>query len=297
MLDTPTLRHEGIVIKEGDALPEPPPPESGLIQETYYPKLYMNGFPKSGLHLSVLMALCLVEGPAHDNPWAGTYNHRGWSNDWMPDWRIYKHLARLRENGYLKGHTGYRDDINLFLWQIGAAVGFVYRDLRDVAVSMSYHVTSDDDEHFAHDDKGLFKALPSHEDVILACINGIGDYPGLVERWEEYAPWLDEEWVFQLRYERMRHEPLQTAMNWIAYVYQRTGEVNGVRIDMPEDVFKKASKMMVQAMGITEASPTYRKGQVGGWVNHFSPRIKEAFIETGGGDWLINLGYEDGYDW
>ena len=297
MIETPTAVHEGQVLSMNDELPAPPPADSGLIQEVYYPKIYLNGFPKSGLHLSVLMAMCLVEGPAHDNPWAGTYQKRGWSKDWMPDWRIYKHLSRIRDNGYMKGHTGYRDDINTFLWQIGAAVGFVYRDLRDVAVSMSYHVTSGDDTNFSHDDKHLFTSLPTHEDVIEACIVGVADYPGLIERWEEYAPWLDQEWVFELQYERLRHEPLQMAMNWIAYVYQRTGEANGVKIDMSQETFVKAAQGMVKAMGMTSVSPTYRKGEVGGWVNHFTPRLKDAFMDMGGGDWLIHLGYEDGHDW
>lgn len=290
-------RYEGILLTSLDKMPEPPPPDSGLIQEVYYPKIYLNGFPKSGLHLSVLMAMCLVPGPSHDNPWAGTYNRRGWSNDWMPDWRIYKHLSRLNENGYLKGHSGYRDDIALFLWQLGAAVGFVYRDLRDVAVSMSYHVLAEDDTKFSHDDKELFRALPTHEDVLEACIRGIADYPGLIERWVEYAPWLGVPWVHPLRYEDMRHKPHETAFKWISYVYDRTGKANGVGIRMTRGTLERAAEGMVTAMGITDASPTFRKGKTGGWVDHWTPRIDRAFREAGGAEWLIKLGYEDDHSW
>lgn len=287
----------GHVITEGDELPSPPPADSGLVQEVFYPKIYLNGFPKSGLHLSMLMGMCLVEKPAHTQAWAGTFQKNGWSDKWMPDWRIYRHLSRIKANGWLKGHAGYREDIADFIYKMGAAMAFIYRDLRDVAVSMSYHVTSDDDKNFSHQDKDLYKALETHEDVIAACLTGIGDYPGLITRWRQYAPWLDVSWVHPMRYEDMRLKPYKTAKEYITYVYDRTSEANGVKLTMPDETRDKAAMGMVEAMRQTAFSPTFRKGKTGGWKEHFTPRLKHLFRQAGGSEWLIELGYENGYDW
>jgi hypothetical protein len=43
-------------------------------------------------------------------------------------------------------------------------------------------------------------------------------------------------------------------------------------------------------------SPTFRKGTIGDWRNHFEPEHKTAFRELAG-QALIELGYEKDMDW
>jgi hypothetical protein len=42
---------------------------------------------------------------------------------------------------------------------------------------------------------------------------------------------------------------------------------------------------------------SFRKGIIGDWKNYFTEEIKKIFIERGGGDVLIELGYETDYNW
>lgn len=258
---------------------------------TVYPKLYLNGFPKSGLHLAAMMALCLVDTEAYKWPWAGTFKWHSWTNEWSPDWQIYQRMARLREGAYLKAHSGYREDVADFLNKLGAQVAFVYRDLRDVAISQSYHVISDKEEAL-HPDKDLYRALPTQEERIIACIEGLGKYPGLIERWEQYTGWLDVDWVHQLRYEDMRLEPFTTGQKFATYVYRRMAEVNGIELELPVDKINAQACRMVMTMEQRSLSPTYRRGVPGEWAQHWTERIDRAFKDAGGHEWNQKLGYE-----
>jgi hypothetical protein len=196
----------------------------------------------------------------------------------------------------MKGHAGYREDIADFLYKMGASVVFIYRDLRDVAVSMSYHVIDDDDRNFTHPDKHLYRDLPTQEERIAACIEGIGPYSGLIERWETYAPWLKLPWVHPLKYETMRADPLTASTDLMQYVYKRTGQANGVSIRLDTDTLKEAAPAMVEAMGHKDKSPTFRKGKAGGWREEFTPALKDLFKRHDNG-WLVRLGYEESEDW
>ena len=276
----------------GSPKPEDTPVPEGMEKLSLKPKLYIDGFPKSGLHLAMLFAITLVDGAAHETPWAGTFDGHGWTNHWMPDWRIYQHLARLREGTFLKGHAGYRDDIAEFLNHMGAQMAFIYRDLRDVVVSQSFHVLSEDDKKNSHADKDLYRALDSQEEVILACINGLEKYPGVIERWEMYAPWLDVEWVHKMRYEDMRLEPFSTAREFVLYVYNRIAAVNGINLEIEDNAIAVQSLYMVMAAEERHRSPTYRKGIPGGWREWWTDRIDKAFEDAGGHEWNRRIGYE-----
>jgi hypothetical protein len=260
------------------------------------PRIYLNGFPKSGLHLAVLMGRCIAHEPACDYAWASSFALNAWSTQWFPDTQIYPNLSRLQDNTWLKGHCGYKAEIEQYLYRHGAAKIFVYRDLRDVLVSQSYHVISEDDEKFHHPDKHLFRRMATHEDVLMACLTGVGPYAGLFERWELYAPWLWINWIHPVKYEDLIFRPEESARNFVTHVYERMSLVHGAQIVLPDDVLDKATEMVVKAMGQKEASMTYRKGIVGGWKEEFTPKVKEEFKKRAG-QWLIELGYEEDDNW
>ena len=264
----------------------------GYTTLTVNPKIYLNGFPKSGLHLAALMTLCLVEEEAYKWPWAGTFKWNSWTNDWSHDWQIYQRLARLREGAYLKAHAGYREDVERFLFQIGAQVAFIYRDLRDVAISQSFHVINESEDAM-HPDKELYRALPTQEERIIACINGIDKYPGIIDRWELYAPWLDVEWVHKMQYEDMRLNPFTTSQKFTRYVYERMAYVNGIKLEMSPEKINAQACRMVMLMEQRDVSPTYRRGIPGEWAQHWTDKIDKAFTEVGGHDWNRKLGYEE----
>lgn len=278
-----------LTVSGAEEIDEPAP--EGYERITVYPKLYLNGFPKSGLHLAAIMALCLVETEAFKFPWAGTFKWHSWTNEWVEDRKIFQRIARLQENTYLKAHSGYRDDVAEFLDHLGAQVIFIYRDLRDVVISQSFHVISENDK-VMHDGKEIYRALPNQEERIIACIQGIDKYPGIIDRWEQYAPWLDVDWVHKLRYEDMRLEPFATSKAFATYVYERMAEVNSIKLDLPESKVNAQVFRMVMLMEKREISPTFRRGIPGEWAQHWTPKIDKAFESVGGHEWNQKLGYE-----
>lgn len=263
---------------------------------------YLNGFPKSGLHL----AACMLRPIAHPlvdrdgfftHPWAGTFLGNSWTNDWAPfEQTLYK-VSRLRDGHYLKAHTGYHDEVERFLFYSGVAHVFIYRDFRDVAVSQAHHVLHEDDTRFAHPAKGLYRQMDSFDDVLAAVITGIGEYPGVMDRWQHYAGWLDCDWTHAVRYEDLHSNRVDAAKGILRYALQRVPTFFSKTANFNEDAVQMVAESMADAGDRTDASPTYRKGAVGDWRGHFTDEHVDLFKKTDTEDWLVELGYEQTRDW
>lgn len=268
-----------------------------LKEEDFKPKWYLNGFPKSGLHWLALLMLPVARPLFDDHdlwsqPWAGTFRDNSWTNDGVPSERVCYKIGRLRDGHYLKGHCGYRDDIERFLWYSGIATIFLYRDPRDVAVSQAFHVLSEDDDKMAHPDKDLYRSMDSFEDVLRAVIIGVEGFPGVMARWANYTGWLDVDWILKLRFEEIKANPHATAIKILRYGLHRASGIFGLEPNIVEDNLDTVAGWMVKAGERTDKSPTFRKGAVGDWHEYFTPELKRLFAETDRDGWLERLGYE-----
>ena len=105
------------------------------------PKLYVNGFPKSGLHLAIQMVSCLFEPVKPKSNWFGT---NPWTIVRYDLDSVIDEFTAIKSQHYLKGHTGYMSEIDQLFEALRLAMLFVYRDLRDVVVSQTHHILSDD---------------------------------------------------------------------------------------------------------------------------------------------------------
>ena len=258
------------------------------------PKILINGFPKAGLHLTELMVTCMAR-PFVEKPWVGTFKANAWMTDYQDMELIKQRFWCPTEDTYVKGHCGYTPELEKMFYDFNYAVIFVHRDLRDVAVSQSYHVVSDKDS-MIHPDKDLYRELPTHEDVLKAVITGLDDYPGLIERWEQYAGWTDVRWALKLRFEDIKDNLNDTAELIVRYVYGRAAQVKGLRINLDgRDVDRMVGAMM-QMSERKDLSSTFRKGTTKQWEKEFTPEITKLFKERAG-DWLIKMGYEKDNDW
>lgn len=276
-----------------------------LRQEHFIPKWYLNGFPKSGLHWVSLMMMPLAKPHVTDHelwgkPWAGTFHGNSWTDNSVLLEKVTYRIGRLPDGHYLKGHSAYSPELERFLWHLGASVIFISRDLRDVAVSKAYHVLTDDDTRWAHPEKDLYRAMGSFEDVLRAVIVGVegkkATYPGVVDRWHKYAGWLDLDWVCKVRFEDLAEDANEVAKTIIRHGFQRAASVFGLDPIMINENLDVMANLMVQAGQRTDLSPTYRKGEVGNWHDHFTPELARLFAETDTDDWLVRLGYaEDGW--
>ena len=258
------------------------------------PRIFLNGFPKSGLHLAVLMARSITADAALHPAWTGCFTHNSWSTNWAPIVGVMAALRNLRDDTWLKGHMGYLPVYEQYLYWHGVAKAFIYRDPRDVLVSQSYHVIAEDDKKYFHPAKEIYRGM-DRESRLMACLCGVEEFAGLFDRWELYAPWLGVPWVFPLRYEDMMERREETARAFVRYTWDRT--TWGLqRAEQPREIEDRLVEAVCRNMELKPSGGTFRKGIVGGWREEFTPRVKEEF-KARAGDWLIRLGYEESNDW
>ena len=264
------------------------------------PRMYLNGMPKVGLHRVLLLAACYCSPAIDGKAWAGSFKGNAFTTEWYPDKLFFNKLAGLTPGTYLRGHMGYREDIERFLWHLGAGVVFVYRDLRDVLVSQTYHSRSVDRETWSHPEKELFAGMTFEEAMIANLVGIQGDefkYVSLRDRWEQYAPWMDVEWALKVRFEYTLEHPLEFAADFVGYMYGRFASAYGDTFEATREALMGEAEVVAPAMDDDgKLILTYRKGTAGQWRDEFTPYVKRLF-KAQMGDWLVRLGYEDDDQW
>lgn len=267
----------------------------------FRPKWYLNGFPKAGLHLLELMispvATAMPGCKWQADAWLGTFQYYAWTNRWQDTQEYLQKMARLTAGRYFKGHSGHRREIDEWMMYAGISHVFIYRDLRDVAVSQAHHILNYDGVRFQHPAPNAYKALGGFDEVLSAVITGLGAFPGVVDRWVLYAPWLDCEWTLALRYEDVLADPANAAKQMLEYGIERTLKPFNLNIRVSSSLFDKAVAEMAEMGGRTELSPTYRKGQPGEWRERFTDEHRALFKKSDPDGWLVRLGYEASSDW
>lgn len=263
-------------------------------------RFYINGFPKAGLHLLANMLTPIADQMPNDwlkAPWVGMYQGQSFTTNPVPFEQTTFGIARTREGYFMKGHCGYSNDINVYLYLLGIIHIFVFRDLRDVAVSQAFHILSADNKRLYHPNKEIYQKLGGFDEILSAVIIGLEEYAGVMERWELYAGWLDQDWVLSMPFEQMRRRPVMASQKILTHTMGRMVKI--LRMDVKTDKSKvfKISQAMARAGNQRKRSPTYRKGRVGDWKKHFKPQHVEQFKETDKNNWLIKLGYADDEDW
>ena len=267
-------------------------------------KFYLNGFPKSGMHLIDLMvrpmAVPMAYDPTWNTPWAGMYKGNSWTTERVKLEKITLRISRLIPGHFLKGHLGYLPAMNDFLYYSGITHYFIYRDLRDVAVSQTYHIIDKEGLLFGHPDKQLFWDLGGFDEILKAVLVGLDKYAGLFERWELFAPWLDEDWIMRLCFEDVIRDPMFWAREMILHFFNRMETI----LEIPRDKRQVSEKHldeiameMVATSLRTGLSPTFRKGVPGEWKTHFKDHHKDLFKQLDEGDWLVRMGYEEDKSW
>jgi len=266
------------------------------------PKWLLNGLPKSGLHLISLMVAPLADSPvntlcARPDWWGTLFNI--WCTEFKNEQEMrgqFYRMARLQPGQYFRSHTAYREDVYDFIDKCGVSHVFIYRDLRDVAVSHAYHVISKDAGQ-KHISKAFYRLMDDFDDVLMAVIKGIGAFAGVVERWEMFAPWLDCERVHSVKFEDAIADREAVARGILLYGINRINDALDLNWSIDHKAFENAVGEMVKTSYRTELSQTFRKGIAGDWRNVFKKKHVKAFKKTDKAGWLVKLGYEQNNDW
>lgn len=164
-------------------------------------------------------------------------------------------LRRVRDNQFISGHVGYRNDLLETIVSLDFKPIQVIRDPRAVLASFVPYVLGDKN-HFLH---SAFKSLPNN-DRYKAVLDGIVE-GGLTQRPLRICclaldPWVDNPAVLTIRYEDI--------------VGSKGGGSDVRRLEILEDI---ASALNIENPNIQKVSDelygpgrhTFRKGRVGGW--------------------------------
>jgi len=155
---------------------------------------------------------------------------------------------------------------------------FVIRDPRDMAVSLAHYIESRGDHplHFAYSER------PDERSRIELAILGDSEArppaPSLESLLAGFAGWL-ESGAFVVRFEELIGAQGggddEAQARTIRALYDHLGVAVPPRL--PERVF-------------SSASPTFRRGQIGGWRQAFDSEL-EALFEREAGGWMEVYGY------
>lgn len=278
-------------------------PEPLVESHVFQAKWYINAFPKSGTHWLALMlhpvAKPQPEAPLWDKPWVGTNGGNSWADLPLSSESVLYRLGRLDDGCFLYGHCEFRPEIERFLYYLGVAHLFLYRDMRDVAVSQTHHILSEDDEKHFHPAKDFYRSLGGFDEVLEAVIEGVEmetengqiRFPGVMERWMNYASWLRAPMVYRLRYEDLHQDCEGVMAGILDYGLKRVAPIFGSRLNFHQETFDFVVKQMVFCGQQTDKSATFREGKTGGWRKVFKPHHVDAFRKSDKACWLERLNY------
>lgn len=247
------------------------------------PKVLANSMPKAGTHL-LIRALSLM--PRLTLRWSRHFDHG------TPG--LLQELREMRRGQFCSAHLYWREDIAQTLCDREIVPVLILRDLRDVAVSNARYIVRMRSDHRLHH---YFSALDSPDRQLMASIVGldgnlledgmpsasVGDHA------RRFLPWLDHQACLVVRFEEL--------------IGSRGGGDDAKQITCVSRIAEHIGLALTneEAAAIAEQvfyrrARTFRRGAIGSWKEHFAEQHKEAFKRVAG-QTLIDLGYEDDFDW
>ncbi|MEC1262775.1 glycosyltransferase [Bacillus swezeyi] len=252
-------------------------------QHIRLPKVLVNSVPKSGTHL-LLQIILGIPGMRRTDFWVFEE----------------KHLKDLKPGYTATGHFAHSADREKIIDETNIKTIFIYRDLRDIAVSLVHFVMIN---KYNHPWNPFMKNhLKNHDERLMAIIKGaslnkeeqakygIGLLPNIYDFTKRFLQWAQASGICIVTFEDlMRDEASQnkTITNIIDFLWDDLQSLNLSK--------QQLLQKMKQNIHFS-ASDTFRKGSIGDWKEEFNERHKEAFKEIAG-DALIQLGYEKDNNW
>jgi hypothetical protein len=248
------------------------------------PPFIVSSVPKSGTHLTHQI-LNGVPSLSHDinnqeikffvnNPPTGFYEDH------------IRRLKNLKPNEFGLGHLHFTSRYANLLKELHLKHVFVYRDPRDVLISLTYFIPEKWTLHPLHEP---FKNLTTKQRS-LALIKGIkGKFPNFKEYFGPFYGWLHDKDSLHVSFEDLvgtDDSRQQTLHKIIRYLW------NHHPTPLPAH---RLVELMESNIEPTQ-SRTFRKGKIGSWKEEFDEETKNAFKDVAG-QLLIETGYEKNHEW
>lgn len=254
-----------------------------------------NSYPKSGTHL-LYQILYAIPGLAK---WDDIISVQALCGIMNTASHIRWKLGSACDSSIVRSHLMYCDEVLDALKEHNCKTLFIYRDLRDVALSHARWVCNEE-QIFLHD---IYSKQPSFEQQLMYSIEGLPvgspfgsnvSQPNIGQDFSRWLGWLNDPNTMAVKFEDLVGERGGGCEDTRLHLIQKI--MDYLEIDLPPEKIKRefASHIMNP-----RESHTFRKGgkgSKGGWRASFTQEHIDAFKKVAG-DLLIELGYEKDYSW
>ena len=243
------------------------------------PIIIINSIPKSGTHLLLQLIL-------------------GYKNTSRYRW-IYKEddINGIKPGEVILAHLDFSRKAQKLMRNKNIKMIFVYRDLRDISVSLLHFIIRNQYNHPMN--PYIMKTSPSNERRLLTIIKGERQVP-----FNRYSPfvvppidyyarkksqWLTDRNVCNVSFEQLRKSERsldKSLRRIIEYLHGHPYDDKSLPA-----ILNRMKKNVNHAK-----SDTFRKGQIGDWKHEFKDIHKRTFKHVAN-DLLIKYGYESDDNW
>lgn len=198
----------------------------------------------------------------------------------------FRRLKELKRNEFGVGHIRYSKEYADMLEKLDMKHIFIYRDPRDVLVSMTYFIKDRWKDHPLHKDFN-FK-YHSNKERMISLLNGSNEWPPFQYYNQFYYKWLEEQRAFSVSFESLIQSEESRRITLLDIASYLWGASSTIPIEQ-----------MVEPM-ISNYNPfnsgTFRSGKIGSWQTEFDQELKE-FFKTKAGELLVRFHFEKNNQW
>ena len=259
------------------------------------PLVICNSYPKSGTHL-LYQILYSIPGL---KKWDDIVSVQALCGIMNTSSHIRWKIGSAPDGSIVRSHLMYCDEILEILQQEKCQRFFIYRDLRDVAVSHARWVVKEE-KIFLHQ---IYQQIADFDEQLMRSIKGVPvgspfgsnlSQPDIGQDFSRWQGWIDDPNTLAIKFEDL--------------VGERGGGSEEKRLDKVKQILDRLainlsaqeikSKFASYVMNPMESHTFVKgaKGKKGGWKTIFQPHHKQAFKQVAG-DILIELGYETDLNW
>lgn len=272
------------------------------IRETRFPigpvaPILVNSIPKSGTNL-LFNIMSAIPGSRH----AGWQSDMSEASEKFDDQErfsfVKERIKDLRPGFIYMGHIPFSPEIAGWLRRKGIRHFFIYRDPRDVTVSLYHYIEKCHkmslkglwSEHYLYD---LYEAMDDDAERLLATIVGVGEgrtryklssisVPNIKLTYKVYKGWLTDCNTLALRFEDLVDRTCE---------YDKTMTIIRNILCTVGIPWNEALARFILSQGTNPVnSPTFRRGKSGSWKEEYTAQHIQAFKALGE-DFLENFGY------
>lgn len=197
-------------------------------------------------------------------------------------------LRQLQPNEFGLGHIGYSLQYAHMLRELNMKHIFLYRDPRDVLVSLNYFIKDKWQKHPFH--KPFQNPNLTAKDRMLTLLHGKkGTYPPFLQFALPYYGWLHDITTYAIAFEDLRRseESLrETLTKLVEFLWSET--------QSPFSYDEIVTRMIANQR--PNQSFTFRSGTLNNWKDEFDEELKEAFKKEAG-TLITHYGFEESHNW